>query len=147
MVQKSDKRVDVSRLLKLLRGNARLSYTELARRLSLSEAAVRKTVKKLIEQGIIAKFLTEYDYKKLNKIEAFIGINTKPEKLIFVVEQLKKDYPQIDIIYLTSGDHDIIVHGVFENLEELEKFCKELEALDGIEAVYPAAIVEKIFKT
>jgi len=146
MVRSSNSRSLASELLKILRGNARAKFTELAKRLGVSEAAVRKTLKKLRDQGVILRFVTEVDYRKLGKVEALVGVNVRPEKLVHVLDDLKSSYQNIDIIYVTSGDHDIIIHGVFENLDELKGFCEDLEALEGVEAVYPSTVIEKLFK-
>ena len=53
------------RILNLLQENSRLSYTEIANELKISEATVRYRVKKLTDAGIISKFTVLLDPRKI----------------------------------------------------------------------------------
>ncbi|MEB3772596.1 MAG: AsnC family transcriptional regulator, partial [Desulfurococcales archaeon] len=52
-------------IVDMLRENARVSYSEIARKLGISEVAVMKRVKKLEASGVIKKYTVIVDYKKL----------------------------------------------------------------------------------
>ena len=131
-------------LIKELKNNARISFVELAKKLHVSETAVRNKIKKLENSGIIKKYTTEIDPKKIGfEISALIGIDTRPEKYFSTIEELnKKD--EIISINQCSGDHMIIIESWFINSKGLSDFLKNLESIDGIIKICPALIIEKI---
>ena len=56
----------------------------------MSETAIRKRVKKLERGGIIRRHTIEVDMRKLGfKVNALIGIDTKPEAFIKTIERLR----------------------------------------------------------
>ncbi len=131
-------------LLKLLEENARASFVELARELGVTEGAVRKRIKKLVELGVIRKFTVELDPKKLGyKQVAIIGVDTRPEKLIDVVAMLKEN-EKVKRLATTAGDHMILFEAWFRNHKELEDFIRWLNEIEGVVKVCPAIVLERI---
>jgi len=130
-------------ILKMLEENARIPYTEIAKKLNLSEVAVRKRIKKLERMKIILKYTIVINYKDLGLNLAWIGVDTKPDKLFKVIEDIK-ELKNIRNIYTTTGDHNIILEILYENQNELRELVKKLESIDGIIRVCPAILVEKI---
>jgi len=140
MVRKTEKNIDEI-ILNILKDNGRLSYTEIGKMLNLSEGAVRKRIKRLVEKGVIKRFTVIIDYKKIGKVESLTGINVAPENFLKVLEEIKK-IDKIDRIYLTSGDHNLIVDIVADSFEELNEIHKRIESIEGVIKVYPAPILE-----
>lgn len=137
-------RISNLELLKLLRGNSRISFVDIARHFHVSETAVRKRVKKLEEEGIIRKYTIEIDPKKIGmNIDSLIGIDTLPEKYIQTIEKLR-EMEEVITLCSSSGDHMILIECWFENSKELAKFVKKLEAMEGIVKICPAVIIEKM---
>jgi len=143
MVRKSEINEKDEKILNILRDNSRLSYTEIGKILKLSEGAIRKRVRKMIEEGIIKKFTVIIDYKKIGKVESLTGINVSPESLLKVIGEIKK-IDKINGIHLTSGDHTLIVDIVADSFEELDEIHKKIESIEGVMKVYPAPILEII---
>jgi len=117
---------------------------EIARILGVSETAVRKRVKRLLEEGVIRRFTIEIDPKKVGyQVVAMIGLDTKPEALISVLEMLK-ELENVQSLYSSSGDHMIMMECWFKDYSELSRFVKSLERIEGITRICPAIILEKI---
>ena len=129
-------------ILKMLMKNARVSYSELARNVGLSDVAVIKRVKRLEELGIIKRYTIVVDYTKLGyKLISITGLDVTPEKMLDVVNFLKgKNY--VKFLAITSGDHTIMTVIVARSSEELEKIHRELSGLPGVKRVCPAIILE-----
>jgi Lrp/AsnC family transcriptional regulator for asnA, asnC and gidA len=128
----------------MLKENARIPYVQIARRIGISETAVRKRIRKMEENGIIKRYTIEIDPKKVGfEIDAFIGIDTKPEKYISTIEKLNQ---MAEVISLSpsSGDHMILIECWFKNSAELSRFVRLIEKMDGVTKVCPAIISEKI---
>ena len=56
-------------LLELLEKDGRISFAELARKLNVTETAVRKTYAKLVDDGAIVKITAVVDYAVLETVE------------------------------------------------------------------------------
>jgi len=131
-------------LIRALREDSSRSYVELARIFGVTEAAIRKRIKRLKSEGVIKKFTIEVDIKKLGfEVHTLIGLDASPEKLIHVLEDLKC-MDEVVSLYTSSGDHMILVECWFKNMDELSSFIKKLNNKDGVVRVCPATILEKI---
>jgi len=131
------------KILDLLKNNAKIKYTKIAELLNISETGVRKIIKKLEKEGIIQKYTIEIDYKKLGLNVSLIGLDVEANKLLSVIEKLK-EVKNVNKIYVTSGDHDIIVEFIYKDQEELNNFVKTMEKTEGVIRVCPAIIVNEI---
>ncbi len=139
MVRFSDKD-----LLLMLIKDARIPYTELARRLGVSEGAIRKRIKSLEERGVIKGYCTKVDIRGLGyTIDTIIGIDTTPDGFLRVIDRLKS-FDHIVQLWTSTGDHMIMFRAWFENNDALSKFVKSLEGLDDVVKVCPAILVEQI---
>ncbi len=143
MVRKSEKDI---KIIKMLFENARMPFTEIARKLKVSEAAIRKKVKDLMKKGVIKKFTIEVNWKKLGfDYHVIVGLDTKPESLLRVIKELEKE-KRILRLFTCSGDHMIIFEAVFKNREEFEDFIEKLEKKEDITRVCPAIVIEEFVK-
>jgi Lrp/AsnC family transcriptional regulator, leucine-responsive regulatory protein len=78
-----DKLMDATsrKIVQLLVGNARLSFSELGRQVGLTQPAAAERVKRLEEAGVITGYYAAVDRAKLGQpILAFIRLTTPPEK-------------------------------------------------------------------
>ena len=139
MVRKSD-----IKILEILMKNARTSYVKIAEELGVSEAAIRKRIRRLENEGVILRYTIEVNPKKLGfEIVSIIGIDTKPERFISIISQLK-EMEEIKKAFSSSGDHMILIETWFKNSDELEAFIKKLESIEGVTRVCPAIILERL---
>ncbi|MEM0272626.1 MAG: AsnC family transcriptional regulator, partial [Thermoprotei archaeon] len=76
------------RLLELLRQNSRTSNTQIARKLGITEGAVRNRIKKLVQTGVIKRFTVELAQEA--NIEAIVLIRTQANQTKQVALQAKK---------------------------------------------------------
>lgn len=131
-------------LLKVLREDARKPYTELAGIFGVSEAAVRKRIRKLEEEGVIKRYTVVVDLRKLGyNVHVLMGIDASPEKFLRIVDELK-EMEEVVNLYTSTGDHMILAECWFKDSQELSEFVKRLNKLDGVTRVCPAIILEKI---
>jgi Lrp/AsnC family transcriptional regulator for asnA, asnC and gidA len=130
-------------LIRELEKDCRKPFTEIAKKLKVSEAAIRKKVKKLLKLGII-RFSLDIDYKKLGyNYVAIIGIDVLPEHFVKIIEMLKED-KEVKELYTSTGDHMILAKVVFRTNEELNEFVKRLEKNKMITKVCPAIVLERL---
>ncbi len=131
-------------LIKILLENARMPYVKIAERLGVTETAVRKRIAKLEREKVIERYTVQVDPRKLGfEIDALIGVDTKPEHFLHVLQHLK-NMSEVISLYSSSGDHMILAECWFRNSAELTEFVKRLESLEGVTRVCPAILLEKI---
>lgn len=137
-------RISDIEILHILRENARMPFLRIAKMLGVSEAAVRKRVRKLEKTGVIKRFTVEVDPKKLGfEVTAFIGLDVRPEHYIPILESLRR-IDEVVSLYSSSGDHMILIECWFRNSRELTEFVKRLNIMEGVTRVCPAIVLEKI---
>ena len=129
------------KILYELISNARISYVELARKLNLSEAAIRKRVKKLKEIGAIRGFTININPRDSKLFTSLTGIDVYPEKLMDVIESIR-NMKEIKEIMITSGDHDIMVRIISESIEELKSIHERISKIEGVRRVCPSIVLE-----
>jgi len=132
-----------SKIIEKLAENARITYTDLARVVGLSDVAVIKRVKKL-EEKIIKRYTIVVDPHTLGyKVVSFTGIDVDPEKLFEVVEILKnKSY--LKGLWLTTGDHQLVALIWAKDDEEAGKIHKEIAEINGVKRVCPAIVLKTV---
>lgn len=119
-------------ILRSLSRDGRKPFREIARELDVSDATVRKRVRRMQKDEIIRQFHVLINYDKIgNFIKAFIGLNVSPVKIPIIVEELMK-YPDIQVIYRTTGGWDIFVEVVFKDMRELKWFIENKLNFEGI---------------
>jgi Lrp/AsnC family transcriptional regulator for asnA, asnC and gidA len=130
-----------NKIIKILLNNSRISNTKIARLLNISEASVRKRIKKIMEIGIIKKFTVELNYNLLGYKRVFIGLNIDKDKIFNILEKISKN-KNINNIYLTGGDHDVLIDFLYSKPEELDEYIKYLQSIEGIKSVWPTIVID-----
>ncbi|MBN1678406.1 MAG: Lrp/AsnC family transcriptional regulator [Candidatus Thermoplasmatota archaeon] len=115
-----------------LRENARMSNSEIAKKLNVTEATVRRRIKNLIEKGIIMRFSIHIDYRLIeNTVKAYVHIKTVTDKLDLVVRHLV-NHDRVVAVYRVTGEYDILVVALFVGMTELQEFIDTFLKTDGI---------------
>ncbi len=129
-------------IINMLKENSRTPYTDIARKLGISDVAVLKRIRKLEQLGVIKKYTIIVDPKKLGyNAVSITGIDSEPEHLFNVLEELKnKDY--VNFLALTSGDHSIIAIIWARDSRELARIHDEISKINGVKRVCPALILD-----
>ena len=131
-------------IIEMLMQNARTPYTEIARRIGVTEAAVRKKVKKFDELGIIKEYRAVIDPKKIGyEVVALIGFDIEPEQYVETIEKVR-ELEDVRRMLTTTGDHMAMVECWFEDGKDMAVFVRRMENIEGITRVCPAILVEEL---
>ncbi|NPA96354.1 MAG: Lrp/AsnC family transcriptional regulator [Crenarchaeota archaeon] len=132
-------------ILRLLALNGRMPFTEIGRRVGLSDVAVIKRVRRLESSGVIKRYTIEVDPAKLGyRAVSITGIDTEPQNLFQVVEKLKA-MDCVKYIALTSGDHSVMTIIWARDGDDMARIHESISKLPGVKRVCPAVILE-VFK-
>jgi len=137
-------RISNEELVSILMKNGRESFQSIAKRLGVSDTAIRKKIKKLEDDGTIRSFGVDIDPFKLGyDILALIGIDTLPDRYIHVIEEVK-GFEGVKKLWRSSGDHMIMLEVWLKDTRSLTAFTKNIESIQGVTKTCPAIIHERI---
>lgn len=97
-------------ILRLIAGDARIAFLEVARECNVSGAAIHQRIQKLTAMGILKGSQFVIDPEKIGyETCAYIGLNLKdPGTFDEVVEQLKQ-IPEVVECHYTTGNFDMFI--------------------------------------
>lgn len=133
------------KILKMLQEDGRLPFTEIAKKLKLSESTIRKRVQALKEKGVIKKFTIEVDpFRTGMRTVAIVGVDVDPTKLLEAAQKLC-EVKEVRSVATSTGDHMIMTEIWARDGRELTKLISEkIGSIEGVKKICPAIILEKL---
>jgi len=114
------------KLLAVLERNARLSFADLGRAISLSPSATRRRLQRMENVGLIKKYIVELDYKLLGyDVEAFILVKIFHGKLKSFLNVIK-DFPEVIEAHRITGNLNVHLKIIVKNQLHLQKVIDQL---------------------
>jgi Lrp/AsnC family leucine-responsive transcriptional regulator len=124
--------IDLS-LVDLLRGNARLSYAELARQVGLSAPAVHERVGKLEASGVIRGYRADVEPESIGLgVTALIGIVQDSGGDTEDVLEAFRVMPEIESCYFMAGVESFLLKARVGTIAELEQLINRLNRTAGV---------------
>lgn len=113
-------------ILKQLQLNARISMTELSKKVGLTAPAVAERIKKLEDMGIIKGYYTQLSYIKAGyQLKAIITLKVFMGRLKPFLEKVN-DFKEVINCYRITGSENIIIEVILKNQKHLETFIDQL---------------------
>ena len=124
------------KIISLLHEDARISYTDLAKKVEISRVAVQARINHLVENGVIERFTAVINPAKVGiHVSAFFNVEVEPKYLESVARQLEEE-PSVTSLYHMTGPSKLHMHGIFTDNQEMERFLNEkLYAVTGVVSV------------
>ena len=110
------------KILRILRGDARTKYVKIAELIGLTEGAVRRRIKKLVEEGAIKRFTVE----STEEFEGIVLVETEPTRTGDATERIRKIATRV---FEVSGGYDIAALIQAYTMEELNRKIDEIRNL------------------
>jgi len=128
----------------LLQDDGRMSYSAIARRVGISEGAVRNRVNRMIEDKVF-KIMAVADPVKLGySAYAMIALKLSPGSN---PEHIAEDFRRCsEVVYVmfTAGQYDLLVEVLFKTQDELRAFlvskCYARPEITSVEPMLPLAM-------
>jgi Lrp/AsnC family transcriptional regulator of lysine biosynthesis len=114
----------------VLREDARVSFVEIAAKVDLSEAAVRRRVANLVSSGTIRRFTVELDEPEQTSAITYVSVS--PSHPTSEVSKKIKSVTGVETIYETIGQFDIAAIIKGPNIAEVNKSVEEIRRLGGV---------------
>jgi DNA-binding Lrp family transcriptional regulator len=135
------------KLLGLLQEDSRMSYTDLAKSVGISETAIRRRIKKLIDEKVIEKFTVKLNPDKIGKpITAFVGVDVGGEIGPVAGSELL-NRKEISELYTITGDFDIIMKVSCDSVKELERTIEFTRGMDFTHKTKTYVVLNRLKET
>ena len=118
------------RILTILKDEGRASHIEIGRKVGLSEGAVRKRIKAMVNSGVISKFTVQLGFTKGAKAMALVSVN--PQLPTSSVSRSLKRIPGIEVVYEVTGQYDIAAVVSTLNIAEVNRSIEKIRSIKGV---------------
>ncbi len=121
-------------ILALLRRNARMSASAIARQVNLSVPAVLERMKKLHEGGVIGGYTVRVNRPKTGlRLLAFVSVRLAGSDSIAAFRDQVTAYPCVLECHHIAGEYDYLLKVAVEDTAALETFLSEqLKRISGV---------------
>jgi Lrp/AsnC family transcriptional regulator for asnA, asnC and gidA len=118
------------RILEILRMDSRKSFVDIGKELGLSESAIRRRIKNLIDDGSISKFTIEENASK--KTSAITLLSVASSNDTNSVASKLQSVPGVQIIYEITGQYDIAVIISANSINEINSSIDDIRRIEGV---------------
>lgn len=132
-----------NQIINLLKENARASFAEIGRVISLSPSSVRERVQKLEDLGVIKSYSVKLNQALLgNGMEVFILLKIFDGKLKYILSEINT-FPEVQEVFRITGPYNIHVRVVLRDQLHLQQFIDKLTAYGSPTTLLILSEIEK----
>lgn len=132
------------RIVRALRADPRQSNVAIGRQVNLSEGAVRRRIDNLLAAGHLRFTVAVDPAFEGRAAHALTRLRCAPHLIGEVMEALST-MPELDTVYLCTGQFDITTVGHFSSTQELREFVtSRLGAIPGIVEMQSELVLETL---
>jgi DNA-binding Lrp family transcriptional regulator len=118
------------KIIKILQNDARKPFVEIANTIGLSESAVRRRVKNLIDNNIIRKFTIEINNSEKTSAITLISVASSSDTSTVTSKLLNLE--GVDVIYEITGQYDIAAIISAPAISEINSYIDEVRKIEGV---------------
>jgi len=114
-------------IVDLLRQDARRTIADIAERVALSPAPVKRRIERLERAGVIAGYTVVLDHAKLgSSVEAFCELRFAGDTDVDHILETAVDIPEVYELFTTAGDPDALARIRVDDVEHLKQVINRL---------------------
>ena len=117
-------------ILQILKDDGRAAYSDIGKRIGLSEGAVRKRIKTLTDSGTIRKFTVKVDVAE--GAEAITLLSTNPSFPTQEVSERIRKIQNVETLYEVTGEYDIVAVISGMSVVEVNECVEKIRRIEGI---------------
>ena len=118
------------RILEILRLDSRKSFVDIGKELGLSESAIRRRIKNLIDNGIISRFTIEENSRKKTSAITLLSVSSTTDTNS--VASKLQDIVGVKVIYEITGQYDVAVIISAGSINEINSSIDEIRRIQGV---------------
>lgn len=117
-------------IIRILKRNGRATYIDIGRKVGLSEGAVRKRVKALVDSGVIKRFTIKVGL--VEGAEAITLLSVNPSFPTSEISEVLQKLPNVETVYEVTGQYDITVIISALNITEVNHCVEKIRRVNGV---------------
>jgi Lrp/AsnC family transcriptional regulator, leucine-responsive regulatory protein len=117
-------------ILAILKEDGRATYSNIGKKVELSEGAVRKRIKALVDSGAIRRFTVKVGLT--DGAEAIALLAVDPSLPTSDVSQALHQFSNVETVYEITGEYDIAVTITGMNITEVNDCLEKIRRLKGV---------------
>ncbi len=117
-------------IIKILKRNGRATYIDIGEKVGLSEGAVRKRVKALVDSGVIKRFTIKVGL--VEGAEAITLLSVNPSFPTSDISEVLQKIPNVETVYEVTGQYDIAVIISALNITEVNHCVEKIRRVNGV---------------
>ena len=118
------------RILEILRLDSRKSFVDIGKELGLSESAIRRRIKNLIDNGTISRFTIEENSIKKTSAITLLSVSSTTDTNS--VASKLQDIHGVKVIYEITGQYDVAVILSADSINEINSSIDEIRRIQGV---------------
>ena len=118
------------KIIEFLKNDSRESFVDIGKKLKLSESAVRRRVKNLVDSGTINKFTIEVGEENATKAIVLVSVESTMDTSKVSSKLTKLD--GVRTVYEITGQYDITVIMSAPNITEINSSIDALRKIHGV---------------
>lgn len=118
------------RILEILRMDSRKSFVDIGKQLGLSESAIRRRIKNLIDNGTISRFTIEENSSKKTSAITLLSVSSTTDTNS--VASKLQDIESVKIIYEITGQYDVAVIISADSINQINSSIDEIRRIQGV---------------
>lgn len=129
-------------ILSHLQEDGRRKFTEIAKRVGVTEGTVRKRAARLIEEDVIRIIGLVDPHKVGFGAPAIVHVSVKPPHLADAAQMIKS-FPEVSYLLMVSGEYDFIVEVRCRDRNHFASFIRDkLQKVIGVERTVSAMVLD-----
>lgn len=135
------------KIIQRLLEDGRVSFSQVAREVSLTDVAIKKRFERLKRKGVINSVIADLNYKVLGfENPIFVQIRTDPSKSKDILKKLGSlDF--IIELHQVLGEYNLFAKIIVPNLEHADNFIQKMGVVDGIIDLKTMVVLNELKKT
>lgn len=117
-------------IIRILKNDGRAGYSDIGKQIGLSEGAVRKRLKVLVDAGVIRKFTVKVGVAE--GAEAITLLSTNPAAPTQEVSEKIRQIPNVETVYEVTGEYDIVAVISGMSVAEVNECIEKIRRVEGI---------------
>jgi len=130
------------KIIEYLRDNSRESFVDIGKKLKLSESAVRRRVKNLVDGGTIKRFTVELGEENVTSAIVLVSVDSATETSKVSLKLAKLE--GVKTVYEITGQYDITTIISASNISEINNSIDALRKIPGVIDTNTVIILRKI---
>jgi len=125
-----------------LKEYSRESFVDIGKKLKLSESAVRRRVKNLVDSGTIKKFTVELSEENATSAIVLVSVDSTTDTSKVSLKLVKLE--GVKTVYEITGQYDITVIISASNIAEINSTIDALRKIPGVVDTNTVIILKKV---